>query len=126
MNKIKVFKLMNGEMIITEIKETKDDGEYELSYPLTIVPIPPERANGMPNQVGFMKAMSFSDYTNPMTLYPHAIAIDSDADKRLAGAYEQQVKQIRSQESGIVLSNSIPKELLKNNAKAKDFGELNL
>jgi len=116
---VRMFKLVTGEMIITKIKSTRQDG-YELSYPLSVVPIPNQQ-----NQIGFAKSMPFSNYSKPIILFSDSISVDSEADEKITSAYEQQVRQLKSQESGIILSNSIPKELLKD-AAAKDFGELNI
>lgn len=126
MNTIKLFKLNNGEMVVAEIEETREDGGYCLSYPLTIVPIPPEQVRGMTNQIGFMKAMPFSDYSKPIVLHPHSISIDSNADKNISAAYQKQVTEMKSKESGIVMADSIPSELLKKGAAAKDFSKLNM
>lgn len=120
---IKIFKLVTGEMIISEVE--KDVENYKLSYPLVIVPIPPDQANGMRNQIGFMKACPFSDYKEPIVLMSESVSIDSNPDKQIKEAYERQVQQIKSQESGIVMANSIPKEIFKN-GKARDFSNLNI
>lgn len=121
---IKLLKLVTGEMLISEVKEKEES--YILSYPLVIVPVPPEQANGMRNQIGFMKFMHFSDYQKTITLYHTAIAVDSHADKQICAAYEKQVAEIKRQESGIVISKSLPKGLMKNGSAPKDFSELNL
>jgi hypothetical protein len=122
MNTVKMFKLVTGEFVIAEISETREDGGYELSYPMNIVPVPQQE--GHPPQVGFAKAMPFSDNSKPIVLLPISIVIESEADKKISGAYLQQVTQLRAQESGIVVPNQgIPKEILKD-AAAQDFNQL--
>lgn len=117
---IKLFKLNTGEMILTDL-EVLEDGGYALSYPAVIVPIPPEQAGGQPNQIGFSKFMPFSDSKEDIILNPKNIMIESNADKKLAEAYQQWQKQIRTQESGIILPGmSVPKQ-----AQANDFRKLN-
>lgn len=123
MNVVKMFKLVTGEMVVTEIEETREDGSYLLSYPLQVVPIPQQP--GQQPQIGFSKLMPFSDYSNPIALLPSSIVVDSDADKKISGAYTQQIAQLKAQESGIIIpQGNIPKSVL-NDAAAQDFGELN-
>lgn len=116
----KLFKLNTGEMILTDL-EVLEDGGYALSYPAVIIPIPPEQAGGQQNQIGFGKFMPFSDSKEDIILNPKNIMVESNADKKLSEAYQQWQKQIRSQESGIILPGmSMPKQ-----AQAGDFRKLN-
>jgi hypothetical protein len=119
MNTVKMFKLVTGEFVITEISETREDGGYVLSYPLIIVPIPQQEG-----QIGFAKLMPFSDNNKPIVLLQTSIIVDSDADGKLSKVYEQQVTQLKAQESGIVIpGQGMPKEILKNSS-AQDFTSL--
>ena len=105
---IRVFKLSTGEIIITEIKETMDDGMYVLDYPAMIIPIPPNQAQGQQGQVGFGKLMPFSDYKEELILNPRFIVIDSAPAKQMLDAYEKWNQQVRGMESGIIMPNMVP------------------
>lgn len=124
MSNFKMLKLVTGEMLIAIIKEEEDE-RYVIEYPLTIVPIPSEQANGMQNQVGFAKSLPFSDYSKKMTLSKDSIVIESFLDKKLADVYEKNVIQLRSQESNIIVPGmKVPDKMLKNGV-ASDFRKLN-
>ncbi len=123
---IRLFRLTTGEMVITEIKETDDEGKYMLDYPATIVPIPPQQAGGQQNQIGFGKMMPFSDYAEDIALNPKVcVAVDSVPDKRLIATYEQWVQQMRSQEGRIIVPTMNQQNIPKDGAKA-DFSKLNV
>jgi len=116
----KLFKLNTGEMILTEI-ETLADGNYALTYPAVIIPIPAEQAGGQQNQIGFGKFMPFSDSKEDIILNVKNIMVESSADKKLVEAYKNWQQQVRSQESGIILPGmNLPKQ-----AQASDFRKLN-
>ncbi len=117
---MKLFKLITGEMILSEV-EPIEDGQYNLKYPAVIIPIPPEQAGGQRNQIGFGKYMPFSDYKEDMLLNPLAIVTDSNPDKKLIDAYEQWVTQMKSAESGIIL----PGAGGQSPVDMKDFRQLN-
>lgn len=115
----RLFKLITGEFVVTEITETREDGGYVLSYPLIIVPIPQQQS-----QIGFAKFMPFSDVNETIVLFPASIMIDSKPDKKMKTAYEQQVSQLKAQASGIIIPNgNVPNEVLKD-AAAQDFSNL--
>lgn len=122
-NEFRLFKINTGEMIVTKIVETLDDGRFVLDYPAMVVPIPPEQAGGMRNQIGFGKFMPFSNYNQDVILNPNSIIADSTADSNIIGAYEQWINHMKAQESGIVMagSNDLPKE-----GRAQGFNRLNV
>lgn len=107
MDNYKMFKLVNGEFIITEV-EMDDEGDYLLTYPAVIVPIPPEQAQGMQNQIGFGKFMPFSDHSSDIRMNPKRVLVDSEPDKKLKEAYIQWATQIRSKDSGIIVPGMVP------------------
>lgn len=102
---IRVFKMLTGEIVVTEIKETMDDGMYVLSYPAIIIPIPPEQAGGQQGQIGFGKMMPFSNYSEDIVLNPASISVDTTPAKQILEAYENWSNQVRSMDSGIVVPN---------------------
>lgn len=116
----RLFKLTTGEFVVTEIKETREDGGYVLNYPLVIVPIPQQQ-----QQVGFAKFMPFSNTDKSIVLFPSSIMVDSKPDNKMNAAYEQQVSHLKAQESGIIIpnSNNIPSDVMKD-AAAQDFSNL--
>jgi hypothetical protein len=97
-----VFKIINGEIIITEVDHMDDEGNYVVLYPAVIVPIPPQQAGGQQNQIGFGKFMPFSDYSKDIILNPKGILVDSDPNKQMIDAYENWLQQVRQMESGII------------------------
>ena len=120
---MKLFKLITGEMLLSEV-EAMEDGQYNLTYPAVIIPIPPQQAGGQQNQIGFGKYMPFSDYGADMLLNPSAIVTDSDPDKKLIEAYEQWVMQLKGQESGIIMPGPGAMPPMKDGV-AQDFSQLN-
>ncbi len=121
----RLFRMLTGEMVITEV-DTNDEGNYLLSYPATIVPIPPGQAGGQQNQVGFGRFMPFSDYGEDMIMTPEAVACDSSPSKQMVATYEQWVTQVRSQDSGIIVPNMAQKNLPKSGqGQPVDFSKLN-
>lgn len=122
-SEFKIFKLVTGEMVVTKIVETTAEGRYVLDYPAMIVPIPPQQAGGMQNQIGFGKFMPFSDYSKEIVLNPEHIVSESESDANIINAYEQWVTHMRAQASGIVLTqnSNLPKE-----GQARGFGDLNV
>ena len=122
----KVFKMINGEIIITEIDHTDDEGNYVVTYPAVIVPIPPQQAGGQQNQIGFGKMMPFSDYSKDIVISPKGIIVDSDPNQQMIGAYENWMQQVRQMESGIVQPNMVPPAGNLKSGQARDFrGNLN-
>jgi len=105
MDSVKMFKMLVGEMVITRITDVDDEGKYLLDYPAVVVPIPPDKAGGMANQIGFTKYLPFSDYSEDISLNPDMITINSVPTSQLVEAYDKWVTQIKAQESGIVLPN---------------------
>lgn len=118
----RLFKISTGEMVVTKIKETLDDGKYVLDFPAVVVPIPPEQAGGARNQIGFGKFMPFSNYDEDVVLNPELVIIDSTADVNIVNAYEQWTTHMKAQQSGIVMAgaNDLPTE-----GRAQGFGNLN-
>jgi hypothetical protein len=121
---IKAFKLLNGEMVLTEIEGINDEGNYVLIYPAIIVPIPPQQAGGQQGQVGFGKLMPFSDYSEEITLNPNTVTVVSVPDKNMKDGYEGWIKQVRAQESGIVVP-SMNQPNIPKSGQAIDFSKLN-
>lgn len=107
MDNYKMFKMSNGEFVISDVT-TDDEGWYLLTYPAVIVPIPPEQAQGMQNQIGFGKFAPFSDHGKDIRLNPANVMIDSDPDKKLKDAYMQWQQQMRSKDSGIIVPGMVP------------------
>ena len=105
---IRVLKLLTGEIMITDIKEVTDDNQYIVDHGAMIVPIPPEKAGGQPNQIGFAKFMPFSDNSKDVTINVAHVVSDSEPHVQILNAYEQWVKQVKSQESGIIVPNMSP------------------
>jgi len=128
MKSIKMFKTINGEMVLSAVNDITEDGMYVLSYPSVVIPVPPQQAGGQQNQIGFGKYMPFSDYDKEILLNPACIAIESEPNKQMLQTYEQWVTQIKAQESGIVMANQMPRmpQQLRENGKAADFSKLNM
>lgn len=128
MKSIKMFKTINGEMVLSAVTDITEDGMYVLEYPSVVIPIPPQQAGGMQGQVGFGKALPFSSYDKEILLNPACIAIESEPSKQMLQTYEQWVTQIKAQESGIVMANQMPRmpQQLRENGKAADFSKLNM
>lgn len=104
---IKLFKMINGEMVLTEVDDVTDEGMYVLNWPAVIIPVPPERANGMENQVGFGKYLPFSNYDEYILLSIKAVALESTPNTSMLNAYKQWCTQVRAQEAGIVSPGSM-------------------
>lgn len=119
----RMFKMSNGEMVVTKVKETTSDGLYVCDFPASVVPIPPEHAGGQRNQIGFGKFMPFSDYDMDVMVNPANIAVHSAADSNIINAYDQWVTHMKAQNSGIVLAgqNDLPQE-----GRAQGFNRLNV
>jgi hypothetical protein len=112
---VRVLRLISGEIIVTEITETMDDGMYMLNYPALIIPIPPQQAGGQQGQIGFAKFMPFSDYGEDIIFNPAHVISDTAPHKQIQGAYDQWSTQTRGQDSGIIVPNmnapaDIPKD----------------
>lgn len=105
---VRVLRLLSGELIVSEIKETMDDGMYVLEYPAIIVPIPPQQAGGQQGQIGFAKFMPFSDYSEDIIFNPAHVVSDTTPHKQITAAYEQWSTQTRGQDSGIIVPNMRP------------------
>ena len=123
----KLFKLISGEMLITEVTEVMDDGMLVISLPSVILPIPPEQAEGKQNQLGFGKLMPFSNYSEDILLNPKSISVDSKPDKRMLDAYESWCTQVRSEESRIIVPNMKSPNIPKSGSRGNtiDFSKLN-
>lgn len=119
MKNIKLFKMINGEVILTEMEGITDENMYILIYPSMIVHM---NENG---QIGFGKYLPFSDYKKDIFLNPKAIAVESEPAPDLINTYEQWVTQMKARESGIILPGSAPKTNVMNNGISKDFTRLN-
>ena len=102
MRSIKMFKTINGEMVLTAVNDITEDGMYVLEFPASVVPVPPQQAGGMQNQVGFGKYLPFSDYDKEILLNPECIAIESEPNTHMLQTYEQWVTQVKAAESFIV------------------------
>ena len=130
MRSIKMFKTINGEMVLTAVNDITEDGMYVLEYPASVVPVPPQQAGGMQNQVGFGKYLPFSDYDKEILLNPECIAIESEPNTHMLQTYEQWVTQVKAQEAGIVTAQGMPAqrapaEVVGKDGKAVDFTQLN-
>jgi hypothetical protein len=129
MRSIKMFKTINGEMVLTAVNDITEDGFYVLEYPASVIQVPPQQAGGMQNQVGFGKYLPFSDYDKEILLNPECIAIESEPNAHMLQTYEQWVTQVKAQESGIVTAQGMPQrapaEVMKD-GKAVDFSKLNM
>ena len=105
---VRVIRILSGEMIVTEVKDIDDEGNWMLEYPAIVIPIPPQQAGGQQGQIGFAKFMPFSDYSDDITLNPAQITSDTTPHKQILGAYEQWSQQTRGQDSGIIVPNVRP------------------
>ena len=79
---IKVFKLINGEELISEVKK-HSDGTYELDSPAVIMMQPTERGMG----VGVAPYMPYA--VGGITLNNHAVAAIADADPKMENEYRR-------------------------------------
>ena len=124
-----MLKTINGEMVLTAVKDITEDGMWVLEYPAVVVPVPPQQAGGMQNQVGFGKYLPFSDYDKEILLNPECITIESEPNAHMLQTYEQWVTQVKAQESGIITARNMPQrapaEVMKD-GKAVDFSKLNM
>lgn len=118
------FKLMTGEIMLTEVDGVNDENMYLLKYPAIVIAIPPEQAGGQQNQIGLGKFIPFASYKEDVLLNANAIAMDSTPDAKLVEMHKQWVNQIRSQESGIIVPNMQQPNIPKAGAPA-DFSQLN-
>lgn len=128
MKSIKLFKTINGEMVLTAVTDITEDGMYVLDYPASVVAVPPQQAGGMQNQVGFGKYLPFSDYGEEILLNPECIAIESVPSAHMMQTYDQWVTQVRAQESGLVTAQGMPTQApaeVMRDGKAVDFTKLN-
>lgn len=117
---VKLFKMINGEMVITEVVDVTDDNMYILSYPAVIIPTQQQ------GQVGFGSFMPFSTNKVEILLNPDCIAVDSEPNTQMKQTYEQWVTQIKSQESGIVMANQMPRGNVPQDGSRADFSKLNM
>lgn len=115
---VRVIRLISGEMIVTEVKDIDDEGNWMLEYPAIIIPIPPQQAGGQQGQIGFAKFMPFSDYSDDITLNPAQITSDTTPHKQIVSAYEQWSNQTRGQDSGIIVPNMQPPADIPNQGRA--------
>jgi hypothetical protein len=125
MSDIKMFKIASGEMVMAEIKETTASDCYVVSIPLTIVPIPPEHAGGAENQVGFMRFLPFSNYSEEIRIYKHSIVSISMPEKQLLAAYEDFSNKFKAKQAGIFTPTPQQASSILNK-KTVDFSKLNL
>jgi len=105
---VRVIRILSGEMIVTEVKDVDDEGNWMLEYPALIIPIPPQQAGGQQGQIGFAKFMPFSDYSDDISLNSAQITSDTTPHNQILGAYEQWSTQTRGQDSGIIVPNMQP------------------
>jgi hypothetical protein len=129
MRSIKMFKTINGEMILTAVTDITEDGFYQLDYPAAVVQVPPQQSQGMQNQVGFGKAAPFSDYEKEILLNPECIAMETEPNDHMLQTYEQWVTQVKAQESGIITAQGMPARApaeVMRDGKAVDFSDLNV
>lgn len=126
-NNLRMFRVITGEMVLTEVKELNEDGMYELEYPAVVVPIPPEQTGGQPNQIGFGKFLPFSDYGSELLLNSNTVIADSKPNAQLKDAYNNWVSQVRAQDSGIIVpgvgGGGLPPQ--GTGQAPPDFGKLN-
>jgi hypothetical protein len=129
MRSIKMFKTINGEMVLTAITDITEDGFYSLDHPAIVVPVPSQQVGGMQNQIGFGKYLPFSDYDKEILMNPECIIIESEPDSQILQTYEQWVTQVKAQESGIIMAKGMPTRApaeAMRNGKAADFSKLNI
>ena len=100
----KVFKLISGEMAITEVEDVNDEGMYVLSCPASIVPVGNTQQDGQ-QQIGFAKLMPFSNSKEEILLDTRSISISSKPDAKLLEAYEAWSAKVKEAESGIIIPN---------------------
>ena len=105
---VRVIRILSGEMIVTEVKDVDDEGNWMLEYPALIIPIPPQQAGGQQGQIGFAKFMPFSDYSKDILFNPANMLADTTPHNQILAAYEQWSKQTRGQDSGIIVPNMQP------------------
>lgn len=98
---IKILKMISGELLIVTVDGIDDEGNMFLKYPAAIVPIQ-QNEQGQA-QIGFTKVLPFSDYSEDLVLNPQTISISSIPMSNIKKGYEQWVKQLRQQESGIII-----------------------
>ena len=119
----KIFKLISGEMMITEITDVTEDG-YVLITPASIVPMPPkEGEQQQQQQIGFAKFMPFSD-SEEIILDTKSISVTSKPQKGLLEAYVGWSKKVREMESGIIIPD-MKRPDIPGSGKAVDFKTLN-
>jgi hypothetical protein len=126
---IKLIKTINGEMVLTEVKDITEDNMWVLEYPAAVIQIPPQQAGGAQNQVGFAKYLPFSNYDEEILLNPECITIESSPSQHMLQTYEQWVTQVKAQEAGIITAQGVPQrapaELVGKDGRAVDFSKLN-
>lgn len=79
---IKVFKLINGEELISEVKK-HSDGSYDLESPASIMMQPTAQGMG----VGVAPYMPYAN--GNITLNGHAVAAVADADPKMENEYRR-------------------------------------
>lgn len=102
---IKVYKLTSGEFIISEIDTLSTDDENVVAIlPAMIIPIPAQQ--GQQGQgIGFSKFVPFCDSSTHITIKREHVMLEVDPVKDFTNAYENWKKQVKQQESGIVMPN---------------------
>ena len=102
---IKVYKLVTGEFIISEIDTlTTDDENVVMMLPAMIIPVPAQQ--GQQGQgVAFTKFMPFCESSKHITVKREHVMVEVDPVNDFVGAYENWKRQVRAQESGIVTPN---------------------
>lgn len=124
MSEVKLLTLVTGEMVITNV-ETEGEKVYVVSVPLTILPLPPEQANGQQNQIGFAKSLPFSNYSEEIKLNKNNVIFITSPAKQLVKTYEDFIVKFKAQEAGILTPTAQQShEIL--NKKVVDFSKLNM
>lgn len=102
---VKVYKMITGEFIITEIDNlSTDDETIVMILPAMLVPVPPQQ--GQQGQgIGFSKFVPFCDSDKHITVKREHVMLEIDPVNDFIGAYENWKRQIKAQESGIVTPN---------------------
>lgn len=97
MKKIKILKLVTGEMLISEVEFNGVGDPIGLLYPAQFIPVPNTQS------IQFGKFLPFSDYSEEITINIDAIASMSTPIDDMKNGYEEFVKHMKAQESGIVV-----------------------
>jgi hypothetical protein len=95
-NDLKVIYMFNGLIYIGE--RIQHDQQVQVKNVVGLAP------GGQQGNMTLMEAFPFTDMDEVITLQPGSyIAITEVGDKRLLSTYEDAIKQIRGQKSGLIL-----------------------